>query len=236
MFRFATLITILTVFAVSPVNARGMFLDLAGQAAGDPSWIVDCPDCNGEVAINFQSTYPGERPLWLVQTLDFTNFEFEAEFGDGGTFAALFRPDPVGAPGQTNVDIDFPFPLPAGSKMVVMDIDATNETLRFESNLGALGMPTMMESNHLENSVFASWNGETNTLSANPAAPNNDKEAYYWDVSGLQNMDVTYTTAAGHANIGFMINQVPEPAGIVALLSGVFGFALVRRKHRLGRA
>ena len=209
-----TCLTALCLFVISFVNfaeARTLsMLNFSTQIANAPTWNVDWGEVNNSATISFSTTMSGNNNHWSRAVIDFTNPAFVDEFGDSGSFLSLNRPDPVGSGGMTQADIHFENPLPEGSMMLVLDVDARNEVLALQAAGGInLGTPQTLESMSGTASTFAAWDSATTTLTTVSNGPNNDREAYFWDVSGLQDLQLQYTTHSGSAQVGFV---VPEPS------------------------
>ena len=233
-----TCLTTLCLFVLSFVNAADAstmsmsMLDFSNQTPNAPSWTVDWGEINNTATISFSTTMSGDNNHWSRAKIDFTNPAFEAEFGDVGSFMSLNRPDPVGSGGMTEADIHFDNPLPAGSILLVLDVDAKDEVLALQSSNRSLGLPMMMETMSGETSTFAAWdNSAAQTLTTVSNGPNNDREAYYWDVSGMQDFHLEYTTHAGSAQVGFL-TAVPEPstASLCVMVSLIIVLAGRRRE------
>lgn len=230
-----TCLTALCLAVSSFVNfaeARTMsMLDFSTQVPNAPNWNVDWGEANNSATIAFSTTMSGNNNHWNRAKVDFTNPAFEAEFGDSGSFLSLNRPDPVGSGGMTQADIHFENPLPEGSMLLVLDVDARNEVLALQAGGGiSLGSPQMMESMSGTTSTFAAWDSTSTSLTTVSNGPNNDREAYYWDVSGLQDLQLEYTTHSGSAQVGFV---VPEPSSATLCVMVSF-LILLSGRRRIG--
>ena len=234
MYRFATIV--LMTLGTCQAQAAG-FLSFAENVGGVTPWETECVGCPYDLTASFSSTMPGDNLKWNRQGVEFSDPSFANLFGTEASLLSLNRPDPPGAGGETTAIIQFAEPLPQGAKMVIFDVDAIDERLTLFSNI-SLSAPTVMETQTDPQetrfdfpSVPALWNGATRTLSSadSDSVNNNPFEAYVFDAEGMSNVEVTYTTTAGQASIGFV---VPEPSTLSFAGLGVCLLIGLRRHFR----
>ncbi|MEZ6100320.1 MAG: hypothetical protein R3E01_15230 [Pirellulaceae bacterium] len=207
-------------------NAIAGYVDFSSQTAGAPEWNVPCPECGGTINVQFETTMPAVegRSQWNKNTIEHTNPAFAALYGAAGSYISFARPEPVGAGGTTFANLVFPNPLPLGSTLIVLDIDARQEHMQLLSDKAPLGPPTTIESKDGQNSVLALWDdaADEQRLIAT-ASGDNKEEAYVWDVSGITRLHVEYETDAGAGHVGLIVT--PEPTtltlGWIAFLAGL---------------
>ena len=232
--RWLTAFAVPSLLLVCFAGAHGAnFIDFSGQSAGSPNWSVPCSGCGGNVSVDFSTTMPGANPGWFPQLVDFTDPGFEAAYGDMAYFIGFARPGAAGEGGTTSATINFSQPLPAGSQMIALDIDAQEERLQLLTSLGVLGTPSTIETMQGATSSFADWdNGAGVQALTTTTTLNNDLEAYIWNVGGLESVDVNYSTHTGGGYVGFVVPSMPEPTSLLMLTSGAVLMLAGSRRRR----
>lgn len=232
MYRFSILV--LLVLDTGQVQAAE-FLSFAQNTGGVTPWETDCVGCPYDLTATFSTTMPGDNLKWNRQGVEFSDPAFANLFGNEASLLSLNRPDPTGAGGETTANIQFATPLPQGAKMVIFDVDAVDERLTLFSNI-SISAPRVMETRTDPSdpkfdfpSIPATWNGATRTLSSAENVNNNPFEAYVFNASGMSNVEVSYTTTAGQASIGFV---VPEPSTLSFAGFGIVMLLGIRRRFR----
>ncbi|RVU85719.1 DUF11 domain-containing protein [Leucothrix sargassi] len=208
------------------------WLSFQGNTAGAPTWSVPWTSIDRTADITFSTTMTGSNNKWNNGAGNFTDSSFAAQFSSSGSGISFSYPDDLSGTGTTTANITFDQPLPTDTYMVARDIDATNESLTFSSNISPLPAPSLWETKDPLNatannpSIFAGWHADDQQLITIADGPNNDQEAYVWDVSGLTTLRTEYQTYAGAANVGFVtclasdFGDAPDTYGTTVAANG----------------
>ncbi len=179
----------------------------------------------------------GDNGIWDSTA---TDEDFVAQFGT--TLEGLLYLTPV--PGAADIQsiVSFSSSLPAGSRLVVVDVDYEGETmtLRDGASSAPLALVEQLETFAGESSDFPSWSPPTLSETTSPLATNSN-EASVFDVGGLTSVEIDF--AGGDASGVAVIVAIPAApipafdavgrAVLAAALAGTAALAGLRRRSAL---
>jgi uncharacterized repeat protein (TIGR01451 family) len=209
------------------------WMNFQGNAGGAATWSnVPWTSINRTVDITFSTTMTGTNNKWNSTLGTFTDSTFASQFSSPGSGISFSYPNDLSGTGSTIANFTFSQPLPTGTYMIARDIDATSENFTFSTNIGPLPAPSLWETKDPINasannpSMFAGWHADDQQLTTLSDGPNNDQEAYVWDVTGLTTLRTEYQTYAGAANISFVscltddYGDAPDTYGTTSAANG----------------
>ena len=122
-----------------------------------------------------------------------TNPDFVSQFAPSYSLLEYRSPSGAGG-GDISSVITFSSSLPSGSKVLVVDVDARDETVILMGDGAPPPLLQQLESIAGEVSTFPIYNAATGSLVENgPASPDfNNREVTVFDASGLGGIDVTF--------------------------------------------
>jgi Tol biopolymer transport system component len=171
--------------------------------------------------------------LFYLNTLAMTNPTFVAAYG-ASVPALKFDSGASGSAGNTNAYVSFSSPLPAGSRLLIFDVDIEGRNERiFLSSREQHSLLEQLETRPGANSSFPQWTPSTGRLLATSSRPN-DEEASVFDVGGVSAMTISYRRDSGGggptgASFAFAI-PVPEPASLTLVAAASLAAALISRR------
>ncbi len=207
----------------------------ASATLEDIEWSVILGEIPGQGAVGFEGAGGGITATvnfliiqgdMSVRLQPLTDPAFIEQFGDG--MSTLNYITQVAPPGGANIasTILFSAPLPAGSRIVVVDVDFRGETVTLIGGADPLVLLDQVETQAGAGSSFPQW-AAPNLVEDHPNDLGNDIEASIFDGSGLTSLDVGFTMGEG-SGIGVAVFVPPLARQIPAVgTAGTIALAIV---------
>jgi hypothetical protein len=216
--RLYALAILSIVFSFSDVRAANVFFTWASTSAG------------AGPGINAMISSTVTQGSFSTGTLTASEPNFVADFAD--SFSVLRYTAAQSAPGNILSTITFSSALPSGTRLLVIDVDFSMETVTLLGNENPLSLLAQRESTTGASSSFPSYNGATGKL---VAVATNSNEASVFDLSGVTSLKVNF--AGGNFGSGVAIaisgiSAIPEPTSSFALPAVCFSGLLLNRRRR----
>ena len=170
----------------------------------------------------------------LTSSISATNPVYVDEFA--ASHSLLLYRTPTG-PADIISTISFSTVLPAGSRLIIIDVDHAQETATLLTSGTPLTLLAQLESMAGANSIFPSWNPLTGELVATTLSGQlNNGEASIFDLGGLTSIQVDVRGGNNSSTVALAIAlPIPEPGTLTLTLVGITGLAIRARRRQTRR-
>jgi phosphotransferase system glucose/maltose/N-acetylglucosamine-specific IIC component len=199
-------------------SATSIFVEWTSASEGSGGGIDATVNATVNAWVIFPGVHPANDPVYV------------ADFAAG--HSALGYQTPSGGPADILSTLSFSSALPAGSRLIILDVDHAQETVTLTGSGAPLSLLTQLESIAGASSIFPSWDPVTGELVATTTPGQvNSAEASVFDVAGLTSFQVDFRNGNNSSTVVVAVAlPIPEPSTLTLTLLGTLFLAMRARR------